>query len=313
MAGAGALSARELAIKTGLNERYILEWLRVMATATYVDYHTGAGTFELSAEQAAVLADEESPVFASGMFEGTVPDLWMVPKVMAGFRSGKGIPYGEYPPETFESIERTTRPDYLHLLVQKWLPAVPGLVGRLNVGGDVADLGSGAGLASIVLAKAFPKIRAFGFEPYAPSVARANANAREAGLAERVKFATFDGVHVPGGPYVLVTMNYALHHVGDPVGILSSARKAMAPEGKMLVVEYRRSSRLEDDINTPRQMAYAYGLLECMPTAIAEGAPGYGTGIEESEMLRVTKAAGFRECTTVLKEDPFRAFFVLAA
>ena len=79
----------------------------------------------------------------------------------------------------------------------------------------------------------------------------------------------------------------------------------------MLVVEYRKSTRLEDDINTPRRMAYAYGLLECMPAAIAEGGPGYGTGIEESELIRLAREAGFRECTTVLKEDPLRTFLVL--
>lgn len=311
MAGAGALSAGQLASKTGLNERYVLEWLRVMATASYIDYHAAAGSFEMPAEHAAVLADEDSPAFASGIFEGTLPDLWMVPKVLAAFRNGKGIPYSDYPPETFDSIERTTRPDYVNQLVQQWLPAVPGLVDQLKSGGSAADLGSGAGIASITLAKAFPKVRAFGFEPYAPSVARANENARKAGLAERVKFAPFDGVHVPEGPYLFITMNYALHHAGDPAGVLGSARKALAKGGTMLVVEYRRSARLEDDINTPRQMAYAFGLLECLPTALAEGGPGYGTGIEEAEMLRLAKSAGFRDCTTVLKDDPFRSFFVL--
>jgi SAM-dependent methyltransferase len=313
MAGAGELSAKELAVKAGLSERYVLEWLRVMATARYIDYHPGTGAFELPPEHAAVLADEDSPMFASGLFEGTLPDLWMVPKVMAAFHTGKGIPYGTYPPETFVSIERTTRTEYLTQLVQQWLPAVPGLVDRLEAGGSAADLGSGAGLASIVLAKAFPKVRAFGFEPYMPSVARATANANKAGLAERVRFATFDGIHVPGGPYVLITMNYALHHAGNPLGVLSSARKALAPEGKMLVVEYRRSTRLEEDIDTPRRMAYAYGLLECMPAAIAEGGPGYGTGIEETEMIRLAKEAGFGERTTVLKEDPLRTFLVLGA
>ena len=112
----------------------------------------------------------------------------------------QAIPDGRYPAETFDSIERGTRPDYLHQLVQTWLPAVPGVVDCLHAGGAAADLGSGAGLASIAIARAFPKARAFGYEPYAPSVARAKQNAQAFGVADRATFQTFDGVRIPGGP-----------------------------------------------------------------------------------------------------------------
>ncbi len=313
MSGAGPLTARQVADKTGLDRRYVLEWLRVMATAKYIEYRPATRAFELPREYTAVFADEDSPYFSGGLFEGTVADVTMSPRVMSAFRSGKGIPYGEYPPDTFESIERSTRPDYLHLLTQHWLPAVPGAMRRLEAGGTAADLGSGAGLASIAIAKAFPAAKAFGFEPYAPSVARARRNAEAAGVGGRVKFDTFDGVNVPGGPYDLVTINYSLHHAGDPVGLMRSAKSVLAPGGAFFIVEYRKSADLRDDIGTPRQMAYAYGLLECVPTALAEGGPGYGTGITESDVRDLARRAGFSQFARVLPDDPIRSFFLLRA
>jgi SAM-dependent methyltransferase len=313
MAGAGPLSAKQLAAKTGLNERYILEWLRTMASARYIDYHPESSTFDMPSEHSAVLVDEDSPTFSAGLIEGTVPDIFMVPRVLAAFQNGKGISYGDYPPETFDATERITKPDYRHLLAQQWLPAIPGAVERLRVGGNAADLGSGAGLASIAIAKAFPQARAFGFEPYAPSVTRARENAQAAGVADRVKFDTFDGVNVPGGPYDLITINYSLHHAGNPVGLLGSTRQALASGGNFLIVEYRKSVRLEEDINTPRGGIYGVGLMECMPTALAEGGPGYGTGITEPDVRDLAARAGFSKVTRVLPEDPMRSFFVLQA
>src|SRR4051812_2208486 len=190
MAGSGPITAERLANKTGLNERYVLEWLRAMAAARYIDYHHESNAFEMPTEHIGVLVDEDSPSFSVGLIEGTVPDVLMVPRVLAAFSSGKGIPYGDYPSETFDAIERLTKPDYRHRLTQRWLPSLPGIVDRLRGGGTAADLGSGDGHASIAIAHAFPLARTFGFEPYAPSVARARENARAAGLSERVKFET---------------------------------------------------------------------------------------------------------------------------
>ncbi len=311
MVGAGPLTGKQLAAKTKLNERYVLEWLRTMAASGYLDYHAGSGAFELPPEHAAVLVNEESPVFCAGLIEATIPDMLMVPRIVEVVRTGKGIPYSAYPPETFEGIERITKPDYQNLLTQQWLPAVPGIAERLRAGGSAADLGSGAGLASIAIAKAFPGVHVFGFEPYAPSVARARANAESAGLTARATFEVFDGLHVPGGPYHLITSNYSLHHAGDPVGLLRAARRTLAPDGAMLIVECRKSARLDEDINTIRAGFYGAGLLECLPTALAEGGPGFGTGITEPDMQDLAAKAGFRDFTRILREDPIRSFFVL--
>ena len=70
MAGAGPVTAEALASQTGTAPRYVREWLSNQAAGGYVTYRPQDGTFELPAEHAAVLADENSPVFLGGAYEG---------------------------------------------------------------------------------------------------------------------------------------------------------------------------------------------------------------------------------------------------
>ncbi|MDF2766119.1 MAG: rebM, partial [Rhodospirillales bacterium] len=90
MAGAGPLSAKELATRADCAERYVLEWLNAQAAGGYIAYHEVGDTYELLPEQALVLADEDSPVY--------IPHAWNVPasmwfdepKALDAFRTGKG-------------------------------------------------------------------------------------------------------------------------------------------------------------------------------------------------------------------------------
>lgn len=258
-----------------------------------------------------MLLDREHPAYMAGLPQAVVADLLMVPRVVEAARAGKGIPYGDYPPEIFDSMDRMTGPEVKWELTQRWLPAVPGLVDRLQAGGSAADLGSGSGLLSIALARAYPSAHAFGYEPYEPSVKVARDHAAAAGLSARVTFETFDGLHVPGGPYDLITMKDALHHAGDPVAVLASARAALKPGGVFLIIDGRKAERLEEDLGEVRRILYPIGLLECLPTALAEGGPGYGVGIPEAEVRRLAKAAGYQGFQRVLPDEGFRAFFAL--
>jgi len=79
---------------------------------------------------------------------------------------------------------------------------------------------------------------------------------------------------VPGGPYGLITICFSFRHAGDPMGLLTSVRGVLEEGGVMLLVEARRSERLEHDINSPRQVMYSAGLFECLPAALSEGGPG---------------------------------------
>src|SRR5438477_3621998 len=60
LAGAGPLTPRELAERTGTAERYVREWLNAQAAGGYVEYEPESGRYALPAEQALALTDPES-------------------------------------------------------------------------------------------------------------------------------------------------------------------------------------------------------------------------------------------------------------
>src|SRR5919109_3051003 len=57
--GAGPLTPAELAARTGLQERWVREWVRGQAAAGLLDAHDDAATFSLSGEGSLLLAREE--------------------------------------------------------------------------------------------------------------------------------------------------------------------------------------------------------------------------------------------------------------
>ena len=188
LAESGAVTSTQLAEKTGLSERYLREWLGAMTAAGYVNYDAAAKTYAMPAEHAMVLARDDSPFFAGGFIEMIVPQMSIAPKVMASFKDGRGVSQSEYPPETWEAMERSSASMYRNSLIRKWLPAMPQVVAKLTEGGSSLDVGCGSGRAAIAIASAFPKAKVFGFDAHAGSLERARANAKAAGLGDRIKF-----------------------------------------------------------------------------------------------------------------------------
>jgi hypothetical protein len=173
MKDAGPVTSAELAEKTGLNERYLREWLNAMAAAQYVAYDSTSRRYHLTPEYAMVLADEDSPFFAGSYFQMVQSVMTVAPKVSDSFRTGKGVPQSEYPPWMFEASERNSFPRYKYKLIKKWIAAMPDVVERLNGGGAVVDVGCGGGRAAILIAQAFPKARVSGYDLVPQSIERA--------------------------------------------------------------------------------------------------------------------------------------------
>src|SRR2546423_2973843 len=192
LAAAGPVTSAELATRTGLSERYLREWLGAMTAAKYIEFDPQSGRYAMPAEHAMVLANENSPFFMGGFMQMVVPEVGMAPRLMQSFRTGTGVPQSEYPAEVFEAIERSSAPMYRHSLVRKWLPSMPQVVESLTNGGEALDVGCGRGPAGIAIASAFPKARVSGYDAHAGSIERARANAKSAGVEERVSFEVVD-------------------------------------------------------------------------------------------------------------------------
>ena len=309
MADAGPATVSELAAKTHLRERYLGEWLALMATAGYVEYEAQTSRFRLPREYAEVLCNENSPHFMAGFIE-SLACVFPTNKVIEGFRGGKGPLAEDYPPEHWEGIERSTAPSYRNFLTQTYLPAMPDIVARLREGGAALDLGCGAGIASVAIAKAYPKAEIFGLDVFAPSIDKARKNAVAAGLGSRIHFETYDGITLPVERFDLITLCYTVHHLVDPVKVLVSISRALRNGGSLLILEANVPETIDRSIgHTWANWNYGVSLFYCMSEVVTEGGPAYGAAIKESEVRRLCEKAGFRKFRRLTVESPFDALY----
>jgi SAM-dependent methyltransferase len=294
MWGAGPISAKELAARAGCAERYVREWLNAQAAGGYVGYHATSDTYELSPEQAMVLADEDSPVF--------IPSAWNVPasmwfdegKAVEAFRTGKGVAWGEHDGRLYCGVAAFYRNAYRGSLVSEWLPALDGVVGKLEAGITVADVGCGHGHSSILMAQAFPKSRFHGFDVHAASIDEAKREAADAGVDARVAFDVAGATDYPGGNYGLICFFDCLHDMGDPIAAARHAAEVLAPDGTVMLVEPFANDRVEDNLSPVARLYYAASTTLCCAHAISEGGRlVLGAQAGEARLAEVLRKAGF--------------------
>ena len=294
MSGAGPISARELAVRTGCAERYVREWLNAQAAGGYVDYHAVGDAYELSPEQAMVLADEDSPVF--------IPPAWQTPasmwfdeeKALEAFRTGKGVAWGDHDGRLHCGVAAFYRNGYRASLVAQWLPALEGIVDKLEAGITVADVGCGHGHSSVLMAQAFPRSRFHGFDAHAPSIDEAKQNAGKAGVSARVSFDVARAVDYPDQGYGLICFFDCLHDLGDPVAAARYAAQVLAPDGTVMLVEPFARDRVEHNLSPVARLYYAASTTICCAHAISEGGKlVLGAQAGEARLAEVFRKAGF--------------------
>ena len=293
LSAAGPLTVAELASKTGTVERYVREWAAAQAAAGYVNYDATSGRFSMSPEQALVLADEGGPAFFPGIYEVVAAAIRDEPKVAGAFRNGGGVGWHEHDPCLFRGTERFFRPSYAMHLVSEWIPALDGVKQKLERGARVADVGCGHGASVVLMAKAFPKSRFFGFDYHEPSVIRARELARDEGVADRVGFERANSKNFPG-TFDLVAFFDCLHDMGDPVGAAAHVKTTLAEDGTWMVVEPFGHDRLEDNLNPIGRLFYAASTMICVPGSLSqEVGLGLGAQAGEARLREVLAAGGF--------------------
>jgi 2-polyprenyl-3-methyl-5-hydroxy-6-metoxy-1,4-benzoquinol methylase len=299
-----SITAAELAQRTGTHERYVREWLAAQAAAGYVEYDAGADRFHLSAEQAMVFADDDSPAFMAGAFE-VLSALWVdEPKVTEAFRTGKGLAWHDHSACLFRGTERFFRPGYNANLVSSWLPALEDVVEKLERGAQVADVGCGHGASTVVMARAFPNTQFVGFDYHPASIERARKSAAEAGVTGNTRFEVAPAKGYPG-TYDLVTFFDCLHDMGDPVGASAHVRQSLQPDGTWMIVEPFAHNNLADNLNPVGRVYYAASTMVCTPASLAqEVGLGLGAQAGELKLRQVISAGGFTRLRRAA-ETPF--------
>jgi ubiquinone/menaquinone biosynthesis C-methylase UbiE len=293
MAKAGPVTAPELARFTETSERYVREWLDAQASAGYVTFDAATRRYTLPPEQAAVLADETSPAFFPGLFEVAAACWAATDKTTQNFRTGEGLEWGHQHPCLFQGTERFFRSSYIGNLMSTWIPALDGVQAKLTAGAKVADVGCGVGASTILMAKAFPKSRFWGFDYHAGSIELANKRAQAAGVADRVTFAVASSTDFPGQAYDLVAHFDCLHDMQDPKGAAKRVRETLAPDGTWMIVEPFASDHAEENHNAVGRVYYAASTMLCVPHSLAFGGPALGAQAGEKRLREVIEAGGF--------------------
>jgi SAM-dependent methyltransferase len=290
----GPMTSTELAEKTKTSERYIREWLSAQAASEYIKYDPASGKFSIEPEQAAVFADEDSPVFLGAVGDLVAATLRDEPLISEAFKTGKGVGWNKRSQCLFCGTARFFRTGYRHHLVQEWLPALDGVVEKLERGAIIADVGCGHGVSTLIMARAFPKSQFYGFDYHPGSIEDARKAAAEAGMGDRVRFEVSTAKTVPAHRYDLVCFFDCLHDMGDPVGALRHIRGLMAPDGTCMLVEPFANDRLEDNLTPVGRIYYGASTVVCTPASLdQEVGLALGAQAGEGRLRKVAEEAGF--------------------
>ena len=168
------------------------------------------------------------------------------------------------------------------------------LLKRLKRGAQVADIGCGHGASTIVMAEAFPKSSFIGLDYYDASIAIARKRAAEQGVTGNIAFEVKAATEFDGHDFDLLCFMDCLHDLGDPVGALARGRKALKPDGKVLLVEPYAGDRLEENLNPIGRMYYAASAMACTPNSLSqEVGLGIGAQAGPGRLREVLQEAGF--------------------
>lgn len=299
----------ELAGATDTAPRYVEEWLRGQAAGGYVEYDAGTGCYSLNEIQAFALTDPDGPVFLPGAFQLALGTLKGVPRMADAFRSGEGVGWHTQDEDVLVGCRRFFRPGYVASLLSSWLPALDGVVAKLEAGGRVADIGCGLGASTLLMADAFPQSAFTGSDYDDQSIELARKAAADAGLAHRTTFEVAGADTIHGGPFDLVTMFDCLHDMGDPVGAARHVRDLLTPDGTWMVVEPAAGETVESNLNPIGRVYYSFSTFLCVPNAVSQGgARTLGAQAGETAIQQVAEEAGFTRFRRVA-ETPFNLVY----
>lgn len=312
LAGAGPVTSADLAAQTGLMERWLLEWLRSQAAAGLIESPDGL-TFELGPEAEAVLVDEEGSLwFAAGAFHGGVAAPDVIDRLADAFRTGAGLSYDDQGPSAAHRVERMLGPWTRLALVPRILPALDGVVERLEDGAHVADIGCGAGVAVLTLAEAFPASTFEGHDISHHAIGRARAKLATASFPN-VRFELTDAAELaPGARYDFVLTLDCIHDMPHPAAAIAAIRRAIKPDGTWLIKDIKSGTSWASNQRNPMlAMMYGTSVASCMSSALSApdgaglGTLGFGPGVAE----QMVREAGFTRFTIHDVDDPANLYY----
>jgi 2-polyprenyl-3-methyl-5-hydroxy-6-metoxy-1,4-benzoquinol methylase len=320
----GPATSVELAARTGADERYLREWLEQQAVTGILTLAEHVETpeerrYALPPAHARALADADDAAYIAPLGRQALGMLSPLGELVEAYRTGRGVPYSSYGPDTREGIGESNRVMFLSELGSAWFPAIPDVHRRLasEPGARVADLGCGLGWSSIAIARAYPSVRVDGYDSDEASIEAARANAAAEGLGGRVRFVAADASELDTQEqrYELVTIFVALHDMGRPVEALAGARRMLAPGGSVIVADPRVADRFSAPGDELERLMYGFSVVHCLAVARADAQDSAATGtvMRPDTLRRYAEAAGLARVEVLEIENDFWRFYRLGS
>lgn len=306
----GAGTADEIAAGAGLEERYVKEILSGLTAAGALGYDAHSGVFTLPDEHALFLSDPSSPYFMGGWMD-MIPALYaQLDGVTRATEEGGGVGFEEFGTEMIKGIDRGNSPSQSVFLVDRWLPAIPGLIERLTEGIRVADVGCGSGTVPILVAKAFPTAEVTGFDVSDDALGVARSRG---GSVSNVTFENYPADSIPlDPPFDLITAFDVIHDLADPLAALERIHDALSPDGLFFMMEPNVSSELENNLHDIGALMYGISTMHCMTQSLAVGGEGVGAAWGREMAEHYATRAGFSTFRPLEDiSNKFSAFYLL--
>lgn len=315
------LTSRRLAAETGLNVRYLEEWLGIMVTGGVLELEPDEGSaggdrYFLPPDRAAVLTRQAGPdnlgVYAQEIPLLTVSALTGVEK---GFATGQGVPFSAYP-EFQAFMAELAEAKHEETLIQDFLPAVDNgrLVKRLHRGIRVCDLGCGQGVALRLMAEAYPRSEFMGLDNHAGAL---EAAGRAAGERSNLEFVLMDAAELVDrselqGRFDYVTAFDAIHDQSHPLRALQGVYHLLRPAGLFSMVDIKAGSRPGDNLDHPLgPFLYTVSLMHCLPVGLNDDGRGLGMMWGREKAVELLQEAGFSQIEVLdIPRDGFNLHFL---
>ena len=317
LADGGPATSAGLAGRTGLEERYVREWLEQQAVSGILEADgsedADARRYTLPAGHREVLVDELSLAHMTPFVRAIVGSMRMLPAIMAAFTDGGGVAWADYGDDLREGQAAGNRPQFHHLMAD-WLSQIPDVHARLSArGARIADVACGEGWSTIAIARAYPNARVDGIDLDEPAIEQARRNAAETEVADRVAFHAGDAADPAlEGAFDLVTVFEAVHDMSQPVAVLGAARRLLAPGGTLIVMDERVAEQFTAPGDDVERFMYGFSVLVCLPNSLAETpSVGTGTAMRPDTLRGYARDAGFGGVAILPIEHPSFRFYRL--
>jgi SAM-dependent methyltransferase len=308
----GPSTPDELAGRTDTHPRYAREWLEQQAVTGFLTVDDGR--FAIPSVTAEVLTDPDSLAYLAPLARLCAAPSVQLPALLEAYRTGGGVSWEQLGVDAREGQADMNRPYYLQMLPGA-LESVPDVHAALSKPGTrIADVGCGAGWSSIAIATAYPDATVEGFDIDEPTVAMAKKNAAGAGLADRVSVTALDASDLPDSTFDVAFAFECIHDMPRPVDVLSEVRRALAPDGFLVVMDEAVADEFAPNGDELERMMYGFSLFVCLPDGLSSP-PSVGTGtvMRPSTLKSYGEQAGFTGFEVLPIEDfGFWRFYRLA-